>query len=48
MKVMVRLPKGRKFFCEVEETNQLDAAAAAVIKGKFYAYMPHFNFKDEK
>lgn len=44
MKVFVRLTKNKYYTCNVKESNQLDAAAAAAIKGQFYGLIPVFRF----
>ena len=45
MKVTVKLAQGKYYRCKVKADNQLDAAAKAAIKGRFYGLIPLFIFK---
>ena len=46
MKVTIKLAQGKFYTCRVKADNQLDAAALAVKKGKFYGLVPMFKFKE--
>ncbi len=44
MKVAVKLANGKYYHCNIKESNQLEAAAKAAVKGQFYGCLPVFLF----